>query len=129
MVEALYDLQLEREEEKSSEYLSYKSWIFPKEICSDKKYKEWMREEIDLLYDIVQKKYESNLDVDFVLLWNTLKRTMKKLGSRRITQIKKSENDLKNMLNAFLAVTLEEIGEGKDKWEEYRDLRRELSQL
>ena len=115
---AKYDINLQQK--TKAKWLSKKnnSWVFPKELEED--------EDFDIgLEIIVGNLAQKDKRED----WNEIKRLVKVIAKERINEKRRQERGLKEFLTKWLQDKMNEIIKGRDEWEEYNQVKRQLANM
>ena len=126
---AIYDIDMEIDRENVPKEKKYQNWVFPKELCDDEEFNEKAKEICDSLEEEIFHRLDTNHNLDYTKYWVKLKKRLVTAAKAREKEIKFLENGRKNALNGFLELAIERIENGEDAWDDFKRLRKELSDL
>ena len=120
---AEYEIDVEIINEYIPQHRKYNGWAFPKELEGDLIFLNEAEDICGVVYAEAEREKEGDLEVDYTEKWVFVKNQLIIAAKRRIGELRKLENGRKNMLRAFLNLSMKKIEAGVDDFENFKKIR------
>ena len=107
----------------------FSGWVISKKLENDNIFLNEVRDIFDELIKYSRDLENKSVTIDWTYIWLVGKFQLIDVAKKRESQIYKDENDRKKTLQIFLNALLNKIATGQNRWEEYENVKRELSKL